>query len=297
MRLIFKIHQFEAGKMAQEIFRFTVIRPIQKKEIQETKNFTVSHTSSSANLENNLHQVYEKPGPLWEEELYVLIGQITRFAHVEEIKGPINRTRAHKAIGGPELSDLEHQQIEDKAIRQTIDAISAVQAIYNGYNYKIIVDADFGFERASQEVNNVVYNFAKEIMDRYASGITEIVKEQRAGITKEVNEINSGEIDCDLSGNEEKYLWTDEIRDTQLMSLGKLLNLMYNVRLAIERVILRIETHVCTVNTYSHIVPAVKSLRSISNEIVQILPDVSEDLERVCRMLLAVVPENPVESK
>lgn len=84
---------------------------------------------------------------------------------------------------------------------------------------------------------------------------------------------------------------------TEIAELRKRIKLMYNVRLAIERVILRIETHICTVNTYSDIVPAVKSLRSISNEIVQILPNVSEDLKSVCRMLLAVVPENPVESK
>jgi len=84
---------------------------------------------------------------------------------------------------------------------------------------------------------------------------------------------------------------------TEIYELRKRIKLIFNVRLAIERVILRIEEHVCTVNTYSHIVPAVKSLRSISNEIAQILPNVSEDLKSVCRMLLAVAPENPVESK
>jgi division protein CdvB (Snf7/Vps24/ESCRT-III family) len=83
----------------------------------------------------------------------------------------------------------------------------------------------------------------------------------------------------------------------EIAEVRKHIKLIYKVRLATERVILRIETHICTVNTYSHIVPAVKALRSISNEIVQVLPDVSEDLESVCRMLLAVVPENPIESK
>lgn len=210
---------------ASEIFRFTVIRPIQKKDIQETKNFTVPHTPSPSNLESNLPQSYGKCTPVWEEELYILIGQIKRFAHVEEIKGPINRTRAHKTIVGPKLSDLENQQIEDKAIRQTLDDTADVQAIYNGYNYQIIVDADFGFERATQKVDSIAYNFAKEVIDRYTSGITKIVKEQRATITKEINEINSGGIDNDyiLSGNEEKYFWIDEICGAQLCSLGKLL--------------------------------------------------------------------------
>ena len=202
---------------AKEIFRFTVIRPIQKKDSEENKGFTGRHTGFPINLEDSIYQT------LWEEELYVLIGKIIRFAHVEEIKGPINRTRAHKAIVGPELSALELEQIGNKAIRQTINITSDLQAIYNGYNYQILVDTDFEFEHVAQEAKYMAYNFAKEVIDRFASGITEIVKKQRAAITKEINEINLGKIDYDLSANEETFLWSDEIRNAQLVSLGKIL--------------------------------------------------------------------------
>jgi hypothetical protein len=99
MRLIFKIYQFEAGKMAPEIFRFTVIRPIKKQASQGNKNFTVLYMHSSINLENRVPQGCRNIEPLWEEELYIMIGQIKRFHYGEILKGRINRTRAIKTMG------------------------------------------------------------------------------------------------------------------------------------------------------------------------------------------------------
>jgi hypothetical protein len=94
---------------------------------------------------------------------------------------------------------------------------SNAQAIYTGSNYQIKFNADFGFELTQ----NRVYDFAKEVIDRYASEISKIVKEQRTAIAEEINfgEVNPA---YSLSGSQEKNFWIDEICGAQLFSLGKL---------------------------------------------------------------------------
>ena len=65
--------------MAPEIFRFTVIRPVQKKDQKKPENFTLPRTRSPINRENSIAQGCGNIEPLWEEELYIVIGKIKRF--------------------------------------------------------------------------------------------------------------------------------------------------------------------------------------------------------------------------
>jgi division protein CdvB (Snf7/Vps24/ESCRT-III family) len=67
----------------------------------------------------------------------------------------------------------------------------------------------------------------------------------------------------------------------ELAEVRKLLKFLYNVQLAIERVILRLET----IRELSEIVvdlkPALKLLQNVSQELFQVLPDVSAELNSV----------------
>lgn len=74
---------------------------------------------------------------------------------------------------------------------------------------------------------------------------------------------------------------------TEIAEVRKLVKLFYNVQLAIVRVILRIEEHNC-IDTFSHIEPSVKLLRDISQEIAEIQPDISEELETTCQVLKVI---------
>jgi division protein CdvB (Snf7/Vps24/ESCRT-III family) len=67
----------------------------------------------------------------------------------------------------------------------------------------------------------------------------------------------------------------------ELAEVRKLLKFLYNVQLAIERVVLRLET----IRELSEIVldlkPALKLLQGVSQELFQVLPDVSAELNSV----------------
>ncbi len=67
----------------------------------------------------------------------------------------------------------------------------------------------------------------------------------------------------------------------ELAEVRKLLKFLYNVQLAIERVVLRLET----IRELSEIVvdlkPALKLLQGVSQELFQVLPDVSAELSNV----------------
>ncbi|MCX8153522.1 MAG: Snf7 family protein [Candidatus Bathyarchaeota archaeon] len=67
----------------------------------------------------------------------------------------------------------------------------------------------------------------------------------------------------------------------EIAEIRKLIKFLYNVQLAIERVILRLET----IKELSEIVvdlkPALKLLQTVSSELFQILPDVSKELNSV----------------
>jgi len=67
----------------------------------------------------------------------------------------------------------------------------------------------------------------------------------------------------------------------EIAEVRKLIKFLYNVELAIERVILRLET----IKELSEIVvdlkPALKLLQSVSQELFEVLPDVSSELNKV----------------
>ncbi len=67
----------------------------------------------------------------------------------------------------------------------------------------------------------------------------------------------------------------------EIAEVRKLLKFLYNVQLAIERVVLRLET----ISELSEIVvdlkPALKLLQNVSQELFQVLPDVSAELNTV----------------
>jgi division protein CdvB (Snf7/Vps24/ESCRT-III family) len=67
--------------------------------------------------------------------------------------------------------------------------------------------------------------------------------------------------------------------------LRKIIQLFYNTRLAITRVLLRIEENN---EAFTHIKPAVKLLEASSQGIVDLLPDVSKELINECKVLLAI---------
>ncbi len=68
---------------------------------------------------------------------------------------------------------------------------------------------------------------------------------------------------------------------TEIAEVRKLVKFLYNVQLAIERVILRLET----IKELSEIVvdlkPSLRLLQSVSQELFQVLPDVSSELNNV----------------
>ncbi len=68
---------------------------------------------------------------------------------------------------------------------------------------------------------------------------------------------------------------------TEISEIRKLIKFLYNVELAIERVVLRLET----IRELSEIVmdlkPALKLLQDVSQDLFQVLPDVSSELDNV----------------
>ena len=68
---------------------------------------------------------------------------------------------------------------------------------------------------------------------------------------------------------------------TEIAEVRKLIKFLYNVQLAIERVILRLET----IKELSEIVvdlkPALRLLQNVSQDLFQVLPDVSSELKTV----------------
>jgi hypothetical protein len=68
---------------------------------------------------------------------------------------------------------------------------------------------------------------------------------------------------------------------TELAEVRKLVKFLYNVQLAIERVILRLETIKELGDIVSDLKPALRLLQNISQELFQVLPDVSSELDNV----------------
>ncbi|MGB9714313.1 MAG: Snf7 family protein [Candidatus Bathyarchaeales archaeon] len=67
----------------------------------------------------------------------------------------------------------------------------------------------------------------------------------------------------------------------EIAEIRKLIKFLYNVELAIERVILRLETIKELGDIVIDLKPALKLLQSVSQELFEILPDVSTELEKV----------------
>ena len=68
---------------------------------------------------------------------------------------------------------------------------------------------------------------------------------------------------------------------TELAEVRKLVKFLYNVQLAIERVIMRLETIKELGDIVSDLKPALKLLQNVSQELFQVLPDVSSELNNV----------------
>ena len=68
---------------------------------------------------------------------------------------------------------------------------------------------------------------------------------------------------------------------TELAEVRKLVKFLYNVQLAIERVILRLETIKELGDIVSDLKPALRLLQNVSQELFQVLPDVSSELNNV----------------
>ncbi|MEM3673224.1 MAG: hypothetical protein QW468_03215 [Candidatus Bathyarchaeia archaeon] len=68
---------------------------------------------------------------------------------------------------------------------------------------------------------------------------------------------------------------------SEIAEIRKLIKFLYNVELAIERVILRLETIKELGDIVIDLKPALKLLQGVSQELFQILPDVSSELEKV----------------
>jgi len=68
---------------------------------------------------------------------------------------------------------------------------------------------------------------------------------------------------------------------TELAEVRKLVKFLYNVQLAIERVILRLETIRELGDIVSDLKPALRLLQNVSQELFQVLPDVSSELDNV----------------
>ncbi|MEM4733431.1 MAG: Snf7 family protein, partial [Candidatus Bathyarchaeia archaeon] len=67
----------------------------------------------------------------------------------------------------------------------------------------------------------------------------------------------------------------------EIAEIRKLIKFLYNVQLAIERVILRLETIKELSDIVVDLKPALKLLQSVSSELFQFLPDVSKELNNV----------------
>lgn len=68
---------------------------------------------------------------------------------------------------------------------------------------------------------------------------------------------------------------------TELAEVRKLVKFLYNVQLAIERVILRLETIRELGDIVADLKPALRLLQGVSQELFQVLPDVSSELNSV----------------
>jgi len=68
---------------------------------------------------------------------------------------------------------------------------------------------------------------------------------------------------------------------TELAEVRKLVKFLYNVQLAIERVVLRLETIKELGDIVADLKPALRLLQGVSQELFQILPDVSSELNTV----------------
>jgi len=67
----------------------------------------------------------------------------------------------------------------------------------------------------------------------------------------------------------------------EISEVRKLIKFLYNVELAIERVILRLETIKELSEVVVDLKPALKLLQSVSQELFEVLPDVSSELSKV----------------
>lgn len=78
---------------------------------------------------------------------------------------------------------------------------------------------------------------------------------------------------------------------TEIAEVRKLVKFLYNVQLAIERVILRLETIRELGDIVADLKPALRLLQGVSQELFQLLPDVSSELntvnETICETLHA----------
>jgi division protein CdvB (Snf7/Vps24/ESCRT-III family) len=68
---------------------------------------------------------------------------------------------------------------------------------------------------------------------------------------------------------------------TEIAEVRKLVKFLYNVQLAIERVIMRLETIKELGDIVSDLKPALRLLQGVSQELFQVLPDVSTELSNV----------------
>jgi hypothetical protein len=68
---------------------------------------------------------------------------------------------------------------------------------------------------------------------------------------------------------------------TELAEVRKLVKFIYSVQLAIERVILRLETIKELGDIVTDLKPALRLLQNVSQELFQVLPDVSSELDNV----------------
>ncbi len=68
---------------------------------------------------------------------------------------------------------------------------------------------------------------------------------------------------------------------TELAEVRKLVKFLYNVQLAIERVVLRLETIKELGDIVADLKPALRLLSGVSQELFQVLPDVSSELNNV----------------
>ena len=71
----------------------------------------------------------------------------------------------------------------------------------------------------------------------------------------------------------------------EIAEVRKLIKFLYSVQLAIERVVLRLETIKELSDIVVDLKPALKLLQNVSSDLFQVLPDVSSELNNVQRRL------------